>query len=52
MERGGGGVDTRLAALLPRSARSRVSPAHDAEHRMGVMHRMMVGSRDESPEVG
>ena len=43
----------RLAAsLAPRSARSAlVSPARDAEHIEAGMHRMMVGSRDESPET-
>ena len=42
----------RLAALLPRSARSRVSPARDAEHIEAWMHMGWLGSRDESPEVG
>ena len=46
------GVDMRLAALLPRSARSRVSPARDAEHIEAGMHMGWLGSRDESPEVG
>lgn len=41
----------RLAALLPRSARSRVSPARDAEHREAGMHMGWLGSRDESPET-
>ena len=41
----------RLAALLPRSARSRVSPARDAEHIEARMHMGWLGSRDESPEV-
>lgn len=48
------GVDMRLAASLACScvARALVSPARDAEHIEAGMHRMMVGSRDESPEVG
>ena len=51
--RGGGGFDTRLAASLACScvARALVSPARDAEHIEAGMHRMMVGSRDESPET-
>lgn len=49
-----GGVDSRLAASLACScvARALVSPARDAEHIEAGMHRMMVGSRDESPEDG
>ena len=47
------GVDMRLAASLACScvARALVSPARDAEHIEAGMHRMMVGSRDESPET-
>ena len=41
----------RLAALLPRSARARVSPARDAEHIEAGMHMGWLGSRDEGPEV-
>lgn len=42
----------RLAALLPRSARSRVSPARDAEHIEAGMHTKEEEARDESPEDG
>ena len=45
------GVDTRLAALLPRSARSRVSPARDLEHIEAGMHKDGGKARDESPET-
>ena len=49
----GWGVDMRLAASLACScvARALVSPARDVEHIEAGMHRMMVGSRDESPET-
>ena len=43
MERG---VDMRLAALLPRFARARVSPARDLEHIEAGMHRLGGEARD------